>query len=157
VVLRIPLTLLLIFLGAVFLIEVFYNLQRGGWGKESETVTLIFKTPRCIKKLIRKAVSKDSLYLDFIVGALFSLIKMPCVLPVFMILYVYALLKPPTFAVNMLIFNLGVISPILILGSLVSVGVIRTSQLTRLRLRSRVIQRLAVGVAVIIAAIFLNY
>ncbi len=153
--LRIPLTVLLIFLGAIYIIEAMHDIRRVGWKKGEEPVTPIFKTPKCVKKFVEEASLKDNLYADFAIGAIFSLIKLPCVLPLFVLLY--AQFKPLNFIANLLVFNLGVVFPIIIIGSFASLGIIKISQLSHLRFKSRFIQRLIIGIALLIAAAFINW
>ncbi|MGC9514519.1 cytochrome c biogenesis CcdA family protein [Methanocrinis sp.] len=110
---RIALTILLVALGLVHL-EDARRLSAGGRS--------LFKASWS-QKYIEGALSKGKFSSYFILGALFSLVKAPCVGAVYIaILGLISEEGYSTGAVYLLLYNLGVIFPILILGCVIALG-----------------------------------
>ena len=155
--LTIPMALLLTVIGILYFAEVARDLYTGGWRKGEEARIPLFKTPQTVKKFIQKAAFHDSLYFDFAIGALFSFIKLLCIAPLFLTLIVAIPSQPSAALTSIITFNLGAVLPILILGSLASIGFLKIGQLSEIRFKGRVVQRFVVGASLIVSAAFILY
>ena len=150
--LTIPLAAILVILGGAHLIEVVHDFYTGKWRRGGDPIVPLFKTPKLIKELIQKMSLENNLYFDFLVGALFSFIKLCCTLPLLLSL---PLLQPLQSIASVTIFNVGLVLPMLLLGSFLSTGFIRVGQLHEVRSKGRILQRTMVGTALIASAFFI--
>jgi cytochrome c biogenesis protein CcdA len=144
--------LVLLAFGALYLIEVAYDLYARRWGKGShiEAKIPLFRTPKIFKSKIRRAEGSGGLF-DFSLGAFFSLVKLPCIAAYLFILLVNSTNQLADIAV----FTLGVVSPIILMGGLISLGMVRINQLTEIQFKGRILQRAAIGIILIVSTIFL--
>jgi len=148
-----PLVAILIILGAANFIQVIHDLYTGNWRTGREATIPLFKTPKPIKELIRKASLRDNLYVDFMVGVVFSLVKLGCSLALLM--PILPILQPLQSLTSVAIFSIGATLPLLLLGLFLYVGLIKTSQLYEVRSKGRILQRTIVGTAFIVSAFFI--
>lgn len=155
--LTMPMALLLTVIGILYFAEVARDLYTGGWRKKEEARISLFKTPEALKKLIQKTAFHDSLYFDFAIGALFSFIKLLCIAPLFLTLIVAIPSQPSAALASIITFNLGAVLPVLILGSLASIGLLKIGQLSEIRFKGRIVQRFVVGASLIVSAAFILY
>lgn len=153
--LAVPLGLTLAGIGILHFAEVASDLYTGGWRKGEEARIPLFKTPQAAKKLIRKTAFHSSLYFDFAMGALFSFIKLPCIAPLFLTLIATIPSQPSVTLASIITLNFGAVLPILILGSLASIGFLKIGQLSEIRFKGRIVQRLLVGASLIVSAFFI--
>jgi cytochrome c biogenesis protein CcdA len=110
---RYILTIILILIGLVNLEDA----RRLSQGKES-----IFKTDWALK-YVQSGVSRRKITSYFLIGALFSLVKAPCVGAVY--LAILDLLAAKSYlegSIYLIFYNFGVILPILILGGFIALG-----------------------------------
>jgi len=148
-----PLVAVLIILGVANFIQVIHDLYTGNWRTGREATIPLFKTPKPIKEFIRKASLQDNLYVDFMVGVVFSLVKLGCSLA--LLVPILPLLQPLQSLASIAIFSVGVVLPLLLLGLFLHVGLIKTSQLYEVRSKGRILQRTIVGTAFIASAFFI--
>jgi len=110
---RIALTILLVALGLVH-VEDARRLSAGGHS--------LFKASWS-QKYVEGALSKGKFSSYFLLGALFSLVKAPCVGAVYIaILGLISREGYSSGAAYLLFYNLGIVSPILILGGVIALG-----------------------------------
>ena len=148
-----PLIAVLIILGVANFIQVIYDLYTGKWRTGGEAVIPLFKTPKPLRELIRKASLQDNPYVDFSVGVVFSLVKLGCSLAV--LVPILPLFQPLQSLASVAIFSVGVVLPLLLLGLLLHVGLIKAGQLYEVRSKGRILQRTVVGTALIVSAFFI--
>lgn len=111
----------------------------------------LFRTDWALK-YFRAGVDRGRFSSYFIIGALFSLVKAPCVGAIY--LAILDLLSARSYiegATYLLFFNLGVILPILILGGAIALGM-SPEQVDSFRKDHRVGLRLATGITLIALA-----
>ncbi len=155
--LTVPLGLTLAGIGILHFAEVARDLYSGGWRKGEEARIPLFRTPQAVKKLIQKTAFHSSLYFDFAIGALFSFIKLPCIAPLFLTLIAAIPSQPSAALTSIITLNLGAVLPILILGSLASIGFLKIRHLSKIRFKGRIVQRLIVGASLTVSAILILY
>jgi cytochrome c biogenesis protein CcdA len=144
--------LVLLGVGLLYLVEVTYDLyvRRWGAGSHIEAKIPIFRTPKIFKSRIRRSENSSGLY-DFGLGAFFSLVKLPCIAA-----YLFVLLVNSTNQLaDIAVFTLGVVSPIVLMGGLIGLGMVRINQLTELQFKGRIVQRAAIGIILIVSVIFI--
>jgi len=140
---RYALTALLVLLG----LSQVEDARRLHQGKDS-----IFRTDWALK-YVEAGASQRSLTAYFLIGALFSLVKAPCVGAVY--LAILDLIAREGYreqgAVYLVLYNLGVILPIIILGGLIALG-LSPEQVDRFRKDYRAQIRLITGVSLLALA-----
>jgi len=111
----------------------------------------LFRTDWALK-YFQAGVDRGRLSSYFLIGALFSLVKAPCVGAIY--LAILDLLSARSYlegATYLLFFNLGVILPILVLGGFIALGM-SPEQVDSFRKDHRVGMRLATGLALLALA-----
>jgi len=111
----------------------------------------LFRTDWALK-YFKAGVDRGRLSSYFLIGALFSLVKAPCVGAIY--LAILDLLSARSYlegAAYLLFFNLGVILPIIILGSFIALGM-SPEQVDAFRKDHRVGMRLVTGLALLALA-----
>ena len=111
----------------------------------------LFRTDWALK-YFQAGVDRGRLSSYFLIGALFSLVKAPCVGAIY--LAILDLLSAKSYleaATYLLFFNLGVILPILVLGGFIALGM-SPEQVDSFRKDHRVGMRLATGLALLALA-----
>ncbi len=111
----------------------------------------LFRTDWALK-YFQAGIDKGRISSYFIIGALFSLVKAPCVGAIY--LAILDLLSARSYfegAAYLLFFNLGVILPIIILGGAIALGM-SPEQVNAFRKDHRVGMRLATGLALLALA-----
>jgi cytochrome c-type biogenesis protein len=115
-------------------------------GKES-----LFRTDWSMK-YVESGLSGGRLSSYFLIGALFSLVKAPCVGAVYLaILDLISTQSYLTGSVYLLFYNLGIILPIIILGALMALGM-SPEQVDAIRKNHRAKIRLATGLTLLLLA-----
>ena len=138
-------------LGLLHFVEVAQDVYSRKWGGGSSIDAMIpvFKTPESMKRFLARVRELNSPVYDFALGALFSLAKLPCI-AVFLIVLLMNSVSP---LLDIIIFTLGVASPIIVMGALIGVGMIKVNRLSTAQFNGRLIQRLVIGAALIVSAI----
>jgi len=149
--LTLPLGISLLIMGALNLIELSHDIYSGRWKRGEEAKLRLFRTPEFLKRIIVETAYRDNFYLDFGIGGLFSLIKLPCIGPLFLVLFASTPAQPVESLFNVVLFTSGVVLPIFVVTSLVGLGVIKTSQMSALRFKGRLVQRGVVGVLLVLS------
>lgn len=143
VVLRTSIILLLIALSAWSL----FDAWRTRKGEESKT----FKS---ILSRIRPLYARFGIAASFAIGGAFGLVKMPCVGGIY-IAILGTILESGKAAQGiplLLIYNLGVITPVLVLGTLITVG-LSPAAVNQFRLRHRVGLKIFTGILLAVMAV----
>jgi cytochrome c biogenesis protein CcdA/glutaredoxin len=137
---RLILALLLLVLGATQ-IEDARRLHRGGIS--------LFKAEWALG-YFKKSLERYSLLSYFLIGALFSLIKAPCVGAVY--IAIIGIIQSQGYAsagaVYLLFYNLGVVLPVLIIGMIIALGM-SPQEVDRFRHEHRVAIRLVTGLTLV--------
>jgi len=149
--LTLPLGVSLLILGALNLVELSHDVYSGRWKRGEEARLQLFRTPEFLKRMIVETAYRDNFYLDFGIGGLFSLIKLPCIGPLFLILFTSTPTQPVESLLNVVLFTVGVVLPIFVATSLVGLGVMKTSHMTALRFKGRLVQRGVVGILLLVS------
>jgi len=142
---------ILIVVGLLHFVEVaqdFYS-RRGGGANDTEARVPLFKTPRPVKGLIAKVRELNNPVYDFVLGMIFSLIKLPCIA----MLFVAMLVNSTAPIADSMIFTAGVASPVIVMGLLIGFGMMNVNRLSLVRFKGRLIQRAAIGAALLISAV----
>jgi len=142
---------ILVIMGLLHFVEVGHDIysRRWGGGSSIEAKLPLFKTPRQLKRLLEKTREMNSPAYDFVLGAIFSLIKLPCIAAFLVVL----LVNSTTPLTDIMIFTLGVASPVILMGALIGLGMIKVNRLNTAQFKGRLIQRLVIGAALILSAI----
>ncbi len=145
------------FIGILHIADVIVDLWTGKWRRGEESSFLLFKTPKPIKNLISKSVTYENHMVDFGLGFLFSLVKLPCIGPIYLLL-IFDTIREETRALSMLVtYNLGIVLPLVLIGVFLGVGIIKASQLASMRFKGRIIQRLVTGAALLVMTFVMIY
>ena len=144
---RYVLTFFLVVLGLMH-IEDARRLNKGG--------NSIFRTD-WVMKYVEAGVNGKRLSSYFLIGALFSLVKAPCVGAVYLaILDVISARSYAEGSVYLLFYNLGIVLPIMLLGGLIALGM-SPEQVDRFRKDYRATIRLVTGLALLALAPLIYY
>ena len=144
---RYVLTFFLVVLGLIH-IEDARRLNKGG--------NSIFRTD-WVMKYVEAGVNGKRLSSYFLIGALFSLVKAPCVGAVYLaILDVISARSYAEGSVYLLFYNLGIVLPIMLLGGLIALGM-SPEQVDRFRKDYRATIRLVTGLALLALAPLIYY
>jgi cytochrome c biogenesis protein CcdA len=143
--------LILIAFGLLHFVEVSYDIYARRWGGGSgiEAKMFLFRTPKFLKTLLLRAKEADNPLFDFTLGSIFSLVKFPCIAALLVVLLVRST-SPLT---DTVVFTFGVATPVILLGALIGLGMVKVNKLSSLQFKGRLIQRLLIGAALIISAI----
>ena len=140
VIFRLILALILLFLG-VMQLEDARRLHSGG--------TSIFRTD-WTKKYVNSVIASRSVSSYFLLGALFSLVRAPCVGGVY--IAISGMISSHGFAssglIYLMIYNLGIALPVLLLGGIMALGM-SPEQVDHLRNKHRVAIRLITGITLL--------
>lgn len=130
-------------LGALHLFEVGYDLYNRRQGQSSLEAKLPpFRTPQKLKDIVKKMAVKDNYYLNFTIGALFGLVKLPCFAAAYFPIF---LSSSGDMVLNTAIFYLGATLPIVVIASLISIGVLKSTQLYAIRFKEGTMQKTTTG------------
>lgn len=116
-----------------------------------------FKTPGFLKKLLNAIEGKNILFLSFLAGALFSLVKAPCVGAVYISILNMLVAKTDIFEgiLYLALYNLGLVLPVVLLGGLLAFG-LSPAVVTEFRKKKRAEIRLATGLILVFLALLLH-
>jgi len=144
---RYALTFFLVVLGLLH-IEDARRLNKGG--------NSLFRTD-WVMKYVEAGVNGKRLSSYFLIGALFSLVKAPCVGAVYLaILDVISARSYAEGAVYLVFYNLGIVLPIILLGGLIALGM-SPEQVDKFRKDYRATIRLVTGLALLALAPLIYY
>jgi len=142
---------ILVVVGVLHFVEVaqdIYSRRRGG-GNDIEAKVPLFRTPKLVKGFIVKVRELNDPVYDFVLGMIFSIIKLPCIA----MLFVAMLVNSTTPITDAMIFTFGVASPVIVMGVLIGFGMTNVNRLTLVRFKGRSIQRAVIGSALLISAV----
>ena len=114
-----------------------------------------FYTPKAFIRLTESVTKKVSLPASFFMGALFSLIKAPCVGAVYFLILDKVRSGEGTGYLYLAVFNFGVVLPVLVLGGAIAFG-LDPEKVEKFRKDKRLMMRLITGVTLLVIA-FLMY
>jgi len=141
---------ILAFVGLLHFVEVGQDLYSRRWGSgiNLEAKMPLFRTPKPLKEFVVRARELNSPVFDFVLGIIFSLIKLPCIA----VLFVVLLVNSTTPLTDTMIFTFGVASPVILMGALIGFGMVNVNRLSTVRFKGRMIQRAVIGAALLISA-----
>lgn len=113
-----------------------------------------FYTPKAFIRLTESVTKKVSLPASFLMGALFSLIKAPCVGAVYFVILDMVRKGEGAGLLYLAAYNLGVVLPVLVLGAAIAFG-LNPEKVERFRKERRAAMRLVTGVTLIIIAVLM--
>lgn len=123
-----------------------YHLQKN---KESS-----FYTPKAFIHMTESITKKVSLPASFFMGALFSLIKAPCILGVYFVILDMVRSGEGAGLLYLAVYNLGVVLPVLVLGAAIALG-LNPEKVENFRKEKRVALRLITGVTLLVIAVLM--
>jgi cytochrome c biogenesis protein CcdA len=137
-------------MGLLHFVEVAHDIYSRRWGSGSsiEAKMPLFKTPRPLKEFLVRVRESNSPAYDFALGAVFSLIKLPCIAAFLIVL----LINSTSPLMDVVIFTFGVVSPIILMGALIGLGMIKVNRLSAAQFKGRLIQRTIIGIALLASA-----
>ncbi len=113
-----------------------------------------FYTPKAFIRLTESVTKKVSLPASFFIGALFSLIKAPCVGAVYFVILDMVRKGEGAGLLYLAAYNLGVVLPVLVLGAAIAFG-LNPEKVERFRKERRAAMRLVTGVTLLIIAVLM--
>ena len=131
------------FLGLWFILD--------AWNEKSK----LFETPEGVKALFKKLSGKGSFIWSFILGLIFTLLKMACV-ATFMFSLILQInvsgTNPLVIYPSMALFSLGLVIPVCVVFLLIALGT-SSEKLNHLRIKFRPYIRIISGLIIITATI----
>ncbi len=113
-----------------------------------------FYTPKAFIRLTESITKKVSLPATFFMGALFSLIKAPCVGAVYFVILDMVRKGEGAGVLYLAAYNLGVVLPVLVLGAAIAFG-LNPEKVERFRKERRAAMRLVTGVTLLVIAVLM--
>lgn len=113
-----------------------------------------FYTPKAFIRLTESVTKKVSLPASFFMGALFSLIKAPCVGAVYFLILDMVRSGEGTGYLYLAAYNFGVVLPVLVLGGAIAFG-LDPQRVEKFRKDKRSIMRLITGVTLLVIALMM--
>lgn len=113
-----------------------------------------FYTPKAFIRLTESVTKKVSLPASFLMGALFSLIKAPCVGAVYFVILDMVRKGEGAGLLYLAAYNLGVVLPVLVLGVAIAFG-LNPEKVEKFRKERRAAMRLVTGATLIIIAVLM--
>ncbi len=114
-----------------------------------------FYTPKSFIRLTESVTKNVSLPASFFIGALFSLIKAPCVGAVYFVILDMVRSGSGEGMMYLAAYNLGVVLPVLVLGFAIAFG-LNPEKVEKFRKEKRVAMRLFTGITLLIIAALMN-
>ncbi len=142
---------ILVVAGLLHFVEVTQDFYSGRWGSgnDIEAKVPLFRTPKSVKGLITKVRELNDPVCDFVLGIVFSLVKLPCIAMLFFAM----LVNSTTPITDAMIFTFGVASPVIVMGVLIGFGMMNVNRISLVRFKGRLIQRAVIGGALLISAV----
>ena len=118
----------------------------------------LFESSNFMKGMMERMVKENSILSALGLGALFSLVKAPCVGAIYLtILNLIAVQKAELEGmVYLCMYNFGVILPVLIIGTAIVIGLSPT-KVDRFRKEKRAMIRLVTGIILVVLGVFLTF
>jgi cytochrome c biogenesis protein CcdA len=113
-----------------------------------------FYTPKAFIRLTESVTKKVSLPASFFIGALFSLIKAPCVGAVYFVVLDMVRSGEGTGYLYLAAYNFGVVLPVLVLGAAIAFG-LNPEKVEKFRKDKRSVMRLITGITLLIIAVLM--
>jgi len=113
-----------------------------------------FYTPKAFIRLTESVTKKASIPASFLIGALFSMIKAPCVVAVYLVILDMVRSGKGTGYVYLAAYNLGVVLPVLVLGAAIAFG-LNPEKVEKFRKEKRSALRLVTGITLLAIAILM--
>lgn len=113
-----------------------------------------FYTPKAFIRLTESVTKNVSLPASFFMGALFSLIKAPCVGAVYFVILDMVRKGEGAGLLYLAAYNLGVVLPVLVLGAAIAFG-LNPEKVERFRKEKRSAMRLVTGVTLLVIAVLM--
>ena len=113
-----------------------------------------FYTPKAFIRLTESVTKRVSLPASFFMGALFSLIKAPCVGAVYFLILDMVRSGEGTGYLYLAAYNFGVVLPVLVLGGAIAFG-LDPQKVEKFRKDKRVMMRLITGVTLLAIAVLM--
>jgi cytochrome c biogenesis protein CcdA len=113
-----------------------------------------FYTPKAFIRLTERVTKKASLPASFFIGALFSLIKAPCVGAVYFVILDMVRSGKGAGIIYLAAYNFGVVLPVLVLGGAIAFG-LNPEKVETFRKDRRSAMRLFTGVTLLIIAVLM--
>jgi cytochrome c biogenesis protein CcdA len=113
-----------------------------------------FYTPKAFIRLTESVTKKVSLPASFFMGALFSLIKAPCVGAVYFVILDMVRNGKGAGYVYLAAYNFGVVLPVLVLGAAIAFG-LNPEKVEKFRKEKRSVLRLVTGVTLLVIAVLM--
>jgi len=114
-----------------------------------------FYTPKSFIRLTQSVTKNVSLPTSFFIGALFSLIKAPCVGAVYFVILDMVRSGSGEGYLYLAAYNFGVVLPVLVLGFAITFG-LNPEKVEKFRKEKRVAMRLFTGITLLIIAALMN-
>jgi cytochrome c biogenesis protein CcdA len=113
-----------------------------------------FYTPKAFIRLTESVTKKVSLPASFFIGAMFSLIKAPCVGAVYLLVLESVRSGEGTGYLYLAAYNFGVVLPVLVLGGAIAFG-LNPEKVETFRKDKRSVMRLITGITLLVIAILM--
>jgi cytochrome c biogenesis protein CcdA len=113
-----------------------------------------FYTPKAFIRLTESVTKQVSLPASFFIGALFSLIKAPCVGAVYFVVLDMVRSGEGTGYLYLAAYNFGVVLPVLVLGGAIAFG-LNPDKVEKFRKDKRSMMRLITGITLLIIAVLM--
>jgi len=113
-----------------------------------------FYTPKAFIRLTESVTKKVSLPASFFIGALFSLIKAPCVGAVYFVVLDMVRSGEGTGYLYLAAYNFGVVLPVLVLGGAIAFG-LNPEKVEKFRKDKRSMMRLITGITLLVIAVLM--
>jgi cytochrome c biogenesis protein CcdA len=113
-----------------------------------------FYTPKAFIRLTESVTKKVSLPASFFIGALFSLIKAPCVGAVYFVVLDMVRSGEGSGYLYLAAYNFGVVLPVLVLGGAIAFG-LNPEKVEKFRKDKRSVMRLITGITLLVIAILM--
>jgi cytochrome c biogenesis protein CcdA len=113
-----------------------------------------FYTPKAFIRLTESVTKQVSLPASFFIGALFSLIKAPCVGAVYFVVLDMVRSGKGTGYLYLAAYNFGVVLPVLVLGGAIAFG-LNPDKVEKFRKDKRSMMRLITGITLLIIAVLM--
>ncbi|HEY9246887.1 MAG TPA: cytochrome c biogenesis protein CcdA, partial [Candidatus Methanoperedens sp.] len=113
-----------------------------------------FYTPKAFIRLTESVTKKVSLPASFFMGALFSLIKAPCVGAVYFVILDMVRSGQSSGVLYLAAYNFGVVFPVLVLGTAIAFG-LNPEKVEKFRKEKRSAMRLVTGITLLAIAVLM--
>jgi len=142
----------LVVLGVSVLAEFFYRIRNKKRLERQSYGGPVSKTPA---KVFCKSLSLGNPYFYFLIGVVFSVVELCCVGSLLLVSLPFAMSRPAVLFASVILFDVGLIIPLIVVAFLVSVGLLGMEQTRALHSRMGLVRRIIVGIALIAAGLLI--